>query len=104
MRLQLVHFFFGIASALQHSTKGITDLLKRRLPNHIDAFVFKLTHQQQVPIRSSTNVSNDAYTISATEDEKILITGNSPIAIATGSAVLLVNSTTANSVTVYDAI
>ena len=80
--------FLKLTSALSHSTQGIEDLVKRRLPNHIDIFKFVLTGNQSVPANSVLNATNDVYKVSSLPEGEILIEGSSPIALATGCVML----------------
>lgn len=73
----------GIVVVAQ-STAGIVDLVKRRLPAHIDAFTFNLQGNSADLISSSNPARNDEYTISSTPDGKILVEGTSLIALASG--------------------
>lgn len=57
-------------------TLGIVDLVKRRLPNHVDDFEFRLLGNQ-------STTSNDAYSVSSV-DGKILVEGNSLSALSSG--------------------
>lgn len=58
--------------------------MKRRLPNHVDDFTFCLLGNSTLPIISSTELVNDEYKISSTAEGKILVEGNSQIALASG--------------------
>lgn len=68
----------GVAS---QSTQGIVDLVQRRLPDHVDDFKFQLLGEAK---GNSTNPVNDKYIVSSTTDGKVLIEGNSLIALASG--------------------
>ncbi|KAL1296494.1 hypothetical protein AAFC00_000006 [Neodothiora populina] len=70
-----------VASLL--STDGIKDLVKRRLPNHVDDFSFTLINVASV----STNITvaaNDHYTVYTPVNGTIDIQGNSLSALASG--------------------
>ena len=73
-----------VAFASAQSTQGIIDLVQRRLPDHIDHFTFQLLGNRSGPISTATNISNDVYSVSSTPDGKILVEGNSLIALASG--------------------
>ncbi|KAH9212547.1 putative alpha-N-acetylglucosaminidase [Leptodontidium sp. 2 PMI_412] len=66
----------GGLSAL--STQGIESLVRRRLPAHIDDFEFRLLGNE-----TSTG-GNDVYSVSSSEDGKILVEGNSLSALSSG--------------------
>jgi alpha-N-acetylglucosaminidase len=80
----LIWVVAAITAATAQSTQGIVDLAKRRLPNHVGTFTFHLLANQTGPAASVTDAKNDQYMISSTADGKILIEGNSPIALASG--------------------
>jgi alpha-N-acetylglucosaminidase len=74
-----------ILGVTAQSTQGILDLVRRRLPNHVDNFEFRLFGNGTGQARSnSTNPANDNYIVSSTRDGKILVEGNSLIALASG--------------------
>lgn len=68
------------------STQGLRDLVKRRLPDHVDSFAFSLNAsfgtQDGNYIRR-----NDHFEVSSASNGTILIQGNSLSALATGWAV-----------------
>lgn len=66
------------------STDGITDLVQRRLPDHVDDFEFQLSGNATISVFNITSAINDEYIISSTLNNKILIEGNSLIALASG--------------------
>jgi alpha-N-acetylglucosaminidase len=66
------------------ATDGILDLVKRRLPAHVDDFIFNLQGYKIDLISSSNPPTNDKYNISSTDDGKILVEGNSLGALASG--------------------
>jgi alpha-N-acetylglucosaminidase len=73
----------GCAAASTPSTDGILNLVKRRLPDHVDDFEFRLVgNVTEFPVAATP--PNDEYTVSSTTDGKILVEGNSPIALASG--------------------
>ena len=76
--------FATIAISTAQSIDGISNLVKRRLPEHVDDFTFELLGNQTGPITSATNATNDQYTISSVASGKIHIEGNSLIALASG--------------------
>lgn len=76
--------FAAIAISTAQSTDGILGLVKRRLPDHVDDFIFLLTGNQTGPITSATEAPNDQYTVSSVAPGKIQIEGNSLIALASG--------------------
>lgn len=68
-----------ISNHLTPSLNVIRHLVYRRLPNHAhDSFLFVLTDPPAVP------ALYDAYTVSDTDDGRILVQGVSPVAIAAG--------------------
>lgn len=82
---KLLIWAFGAASiATAQSTDGILNLVKRRLPDHVDDFTFQLVGNQTGPITSATDATNDQYTLSSISLGKIQIEGNSLIALASG--------------------
>jgi alpha-N-acetylglucosaminidase len=80
----LLAWAFGAVTATAQSTDGIVNLVKRRLPDHVDDFTFRLLGSQTGPITSATNATNDQYTVSSIAPGKIEISGNSLIALASG--------------------
>lgn len=72
-------FTLVVHAAQDHSTEGITRLLERRLPNHVDDFEFSLTD----PVRTPDNWTNDEFTVTSSEG-KIHIQGNSLSGITQG--------------------
>lgn len=74
--LTLVSFF---CSSDCSPTSGLTDLVRRRLPDHVDKFTFDLT-----PENHTAGVTNDRYSVSC-NDGKVTIEGNSISALASGS-------------------
>ncbi|KAL6251089.1 hypothetical protein RBB50_001297 [Rhinocladiella similis] len=73
--LTLVSFF---CSSDCSPTSGLTDLVRRRLPDHVDKFTFDLT-----PENHTAGVTNDRYSVSC-NDGKVTIEGNSISALASG--------------------
>lgn len=73
-----------VSTTTAQSTDGIVNLVKRRIPAHVDDFMFQLTGNQTGPITSATNATNDHYTVSSIAPGKIQIEGNSLIALASG--------------------
>jgi alpha-N-acetylglucosaminidase len=76
--------FAAIATSTAQSTDGILNLVKRRLPDHVDNFTFRLLGNETGPITSATNATNDQYIVSSIALGKIQIEGNSLIALASG--------------------
>lgn len=74
--------YVSIAAATKASTDGIINLVKRRIPDHVDDFEFRLVGDIEFPLTGQP--PNDEYTVSSTPDGKILVEGNSPIALASG--------------------
>jgi len=62
---------------LQDTTDGISGLVQRLLPNHVDSFEFQLTGQKNA-------TENDSYNVSSAANGKILVAGNSASALAVG--------------------
>jgi len=69
---------FGVAT---QSTKGILDLVQRRLPKHVNDFEFLVLVNGTANI---TKAVNDNYVVSSTSDGKILVEGNSLSALSSG--------------------
>lgn len=82
--LYLTWLVTAVAVAIIQSTQGILDLVQRRLPDHVDGFEFRLTGNETFPITTAIRTVNDEYTISSTSDGKVLVEGNSVIALASG--------------------
>lgn len=73
----------ALAAAKTASIDGILGLVKRRLPDHADGFQFRLVGDDiELPLTGQPAI--DEYTVSSTRDGKILVEGNSPIALASG--------------------
>lgn len=72
-----------------YSTCGIEALVRRRLPEHVDCFSFALSHSASQA--SGSLPALDEYTVSDGNDGKIHISGNSPIALASGLRWYLTN-------------
>ncbi|PVH80836.1 glycoside hydrolase family 89 protein [Cadophora sp. DSE1049] len=66
----------GALSAL--STKGIEDLVRRRLPAHVDDLEFRLLDG------GTSTVGNDVYSVSSLDDGRILVEGNTLSALSSG--------------------
>ncbi|RDW92153.1 glycoside hydrolase family 89 protein [Coleophoma crateriformis] len=86
--MRLLGFGFLCFSALvgcgsAQSIDGVIGLLQRRLPDHVDSFTFRLSNLTSGVIANSS-LQNDVYTVSSTTTSKILIVGNTPIALASG--------------------
>ena len=73
-----------------HATAGIEALVKRRLPHHVGSFSFSI--DTSYPDTSSSTPSNDEYMVSNGDNGTICISGNSPIALASGLRWYLVNA------------
>lgn len=65
------------------STKGIEDLVRRRLPNHVHNFSFNLVNGTTASDNTSTP-QNDHYAVSNGANGTIEIEGNTAIALASG--------------------
>ncbi|KAF2019260.1 glycoside hydrolase family 89 protein [Aaosphaeria arxii CBS 175.79] len=81
MRLAPFLQLLALASAVvatNASTRGVYDLVKRRLPSHADDFIFTLTET------NTTEPTNDEYSISTAYGGAIAIEGNSISALTTG--------------------
>ncbi|CAJ2509978.1 Uu.00g058780.m01.CDS01 [Anthostomella pinea] len=76
----------GLCTAHVQSAAGIKALVQRRLPNHARDFTFSLTTlpSSYAPTNSTTSKQNDEYTVSNSGNNTIHISGNSPIALASG--------------------
>ncbi|KAE8415222.1 hypothetical protein BDV36DRAFT_227068 [Aspergillus pseudocaelatus] len=70
------------AVSRQHPTQGIIDLVRRRLPDQVDNFVFSLN--SSAPKSSTGNRDRDLYTVSTQTNGSILVEGNSRSALAAG--------------------
>jgi alpha-N-acetylglucosaminidase len=70
------------AIAAATSTLGLYDLVQRRLPGHCEDFVFILVEPTTRP--NSSDLANDAYSVSTHSNGSIAITGTSLSALATG--------------------
>ncbi|KAH7351012.1 putative alpha-N-acetylglucosaminidase [Rhexocercosporidium sp. MPI-PUGE-AT-0058] len=66
----------GVLSAI--STQGIKDLVKRRLPAHIDDFEFRLLGNE------TSKGGNDVYSVSSMKNGRIIVEGNSLSALSSG--------------------
>jgi alpha-N-acetylglucosaminidase len=55
-------------TAVAQSTEGIEDLVKRRMPNHVDSFHFTL-----VDANTTISDSHDSYIVSSASDGKIQV-------------------------------
>lgn len=87
-------FALGVRSSIEFdatATAGIRSLVERRLPDYVDYFSFSLTTDNDSSIGSSTRPPNDEYTVSNGENGVIAISGNSPIALASGLRWYLAN-------------
>lgn len=60
------------------TTKGIEDLVKRRLPAHVDNFEFRLLEKW------TRTVGKDAYRVSSLGNGSILVEGNTLSALSSG--------------------
>lgn len=77
--------WIGTGSADTPSTAGIEALVKRRLPDHADAFEFRIrsTDRAQTPIP-------DIYTVTSADNGKILVEGTTLSALASGYGFYLI--------------
>jgi len=76
--------FANFTAAANVSTVGIEALVQRRLPNHVNLFTFSLT---TLPISNGSangTQQNDHYIVCNGRNGTIDISGNTPIALATG--------------------
>ncbi|KIW99859.1 uncharacterized protein Z518_10787 [Rhinocladiella mackenziei CBS 650.93] len=74
----LCYLWAVIASVQCHSIQGLTDLVKRRLPAHVDDISFVLDAEDHTP-----GVTNDQYMVNC-DHGKVSIQGNSLSALASG--------------------
>lgn len=81
--LSLAFFHFCIDFCSSYSTKGVEDLVRRTLPNHVHDFSFKLVNGS-VAVSNSTTKANDHFVVSNGVDGTISVEGNTPIALASG--------------------
>lgn len=73
----------ALAGSQTVSTDGIINLVKRRLPDHAGDFEFRfIGNVTKFPLTGQPPI--DEYSVSSTPDGKILVEGNSPIALASG--------------------
>jgi alpha-N-acetylglucosaminidase len=73
----------AFATSPTASTDGVINLLKRRLPDHVNDFEFRLVGNVTVfPLTGQPAI--DEYRVSSTTEGKILVEGNSPIALTSG--------------------
>ena len=86
----LVAIVAWLSVGIAQSTAGIEALVRRRMPNHVDSFVFSLENGYDAAA-NITHPPNDEYTISHGENGQINICGNSPIALASGLRWYLTN-------------
>lgn len=66
-------------AAANVSTTGVEALVRRRLPQHDEAFQFEL-----VNVSTAASRGNDTYVVSSTTDGKILVEGNTLSALLSG--------------------
>ena len=74
--------FAGLCAA--YSTAGIEALVQRRLPAHADHFTFSLTSAPASYLKSNLSQQIDQYSVSNGGNGTIRVSGNSPIALASG--------------------
>lgn len=81
MRLStlLVWAITALTVTSAQSVQGIQDLVKRRLPHHVDSFSFSLVNATQ-----PYDQTNDQYIVSSASNGTILVEGNSLSALASG--------------------
>ncbi len=78
----LIFSFFALCPwGRCQSTQGLTDLVRRRLPSHVDDISFKL-----VPGNHVSGVTNDQYSVKC-DAGKVSVEGNSFSALASGSVI-----------------
>ncbi|KAK5135978.1 hypothetical protein LTR08_004232 [Meristemomyces frigidus] len=77
-----VSAFAGICAS--QSTAGIKALVQRRLPAHADDFTFSLTAAPASYSKANSSQQIDQYTVSNGGNGTIHVSGNSPIALASG--------------------
>jgi alpha-N-acetylglucosaminidase len=70
-------------SSVAVSTEGLQDLVKRRLPDHLDSFAFSLNASFETQDGDYIR-KNDNFEVSSAPNGTILIQGNSLSALATG--------------------
>lgn len=73
----------SLCYALSHSTAGIEALVRRRIPAHADDFKFSLS-SNLTNLAANSSGQNDEYVVSNGNNGTIDITGNFPIALASG--------------------
>lgn len=75
------------ASTLAQSTAGLTSLLARRMPNHVDSFSFKLVNASSLDVTNSSahNTSvYDSYSVIRTANGTVAIEGTTISALSQG--------------------
>lgn len=80
----LSYMVIWAASIQCQSTQGLTDLVQRRLPNHVNGVSFEL-----IPGNATPGVTNDRYAVSC-DTGKLSIQGNSLSALATGLGMTMI--------------
>lgn len=75
----LLCLLLSFSPSHQASTDGITALVQRRMPNHVNQFQFQLVDDK------GTNATvNDRYNVLSGADGKVVVQGNSASALAIG--------------------
>jgi alpha-N-acetylglucosaminidase len=74
-------------SAAVPSTQGILDLVKRRLPNHVENFEFAVVENTNSTSSAIAQLQNDIYTVSTPADGKVRVEGSSLSALAMGCVI-----------------
>ena len=87
--MRLFSHFAAIGTCLHlcaaQPTAGIEALVQRRLPDHADKFSFSLTGApSSLTATNITSSPNDEYTVSSGNNGTLHVSGNSPIALASG--------------------
>ncbi|KAH8696754.1 putative alpha-N-acetylglucosaminidase [Talaromyces proteolyticus] len=82
--------WLGTVSATSQtiSTQGIYDLVKRRIPQHVDSFEFSLVNATPSVVLSASEKPNDQFVVSTSDDGKILVEGNSISALSSGMFII----------------
>jgi len=70
------------ASVTAQSTAGLTNLLSRRMPNHVNDFAFKIVNASSLGVTNSTY--HDSYSVSRAANGTVMIQGTTISALSQG--------------------
>jgi len=71
-----------VSSVVAQSTAGLTNLLARRMPNHVNDFSFKLVNASTLGVSNSS--VHDSYSVSRTTNGTVSIEGTTISALSQG--------------------